>query len=108
MEKEISSKDSFIVPVRFNKEQLTIIDDLCKSSMITRSELIRKSVLNKNIRSSFDKESLSELRKIGVNINQIARTLNSERKINNIDFLIVKFDLLISHLKDILSKIKGV
>ena len=78
------------VQVRFSDEELAALDAVCESTGMTRSAVLRSwtvpgegagsnpvYVVTKNA----DAERLAmEARRIGVNVNQIARTLNAEAK----------------------------
>ena len=77
------------VQVRFSDEELAALDAVCESTGMTRSAVLRSwtvpgegagsnpvYVVTKNA----DAERLAmEARRIGVNVNQIARTLNARR-----------------------------
>lgn len=78
------------VQVRFSDEELAALDAICSERQMTRSAFLRSCVEDAQspvYRSVFsvtrnaDAERLaSETKRIGVNVNQIARVLNAESK----------------------------
>ena len=66
-----------VINIRISNEDKKKIEELAKKSKLNMSEYIIKSSLNANIIVEADKsEYISELRRIGNNINQITRNVN--------------------------------
>lgn len=78
------------VQVRFSNEELTALDAICSEKKMTRSAFLRscvEKVQSGDVEPTYlvtrnaDAERLaSETKRIGVNVNQIARVLNAEFK----------------------------
>lgn len=69
------------------------------------SKYIRDCALGKKITARVDIDAVYNLRKIGNNLNQIARQINTEKKDETM--LALKFDMeaLIWNVRDVISKI---
>ena len=66
-----------VINIRISNEDKKKIEELAKKCKLNMSEYIVKSSLNANIIVEADKsEYISELRRIGNNINQITRNVN--------------------------------
>lgn len=66
-----------VINIRISNEDKKKIEELAKKCKLNMSEYIVKSSLNANIIVEADKsEYISELRRIGNNINQITRSVN--------------------------------
>lgn len=78
------------VQVRFSDEELAALDAICSEKKMTRSAFLRscvEKVQNGDVEPTYvvtrnaDAERMaSEAKRIGVNVNQIARVLNAESK----------------------------
>ena len=69
---------------RLSPEEDKVLKEKCKELDISKSEFIKRCIMNKEVdyklrKSIFD--ILYELRKIGININQIAHIANSTNQI---------------------------
>ena len=71
-------KRNHVVPIRFSDHELSVIDANAKRANMSRTEFLVSAGMNKPIVILDDlKPMLSELRRIGNNINQLTRKVNS-------------------------------
>ena len=71
-------KRNRVVPVRFSDHELSVIDANAKRANMSRTEFLVSAGMNKPIVILDDlKPMLSELRRIGNNVNQLTRKANS-------------------------------
>ena len=87
---------------RWTLAELLYVDQQAKMAGLSRADFIRFSALEKKIVApprQADAQLLSELNRIGVNVNQLARDYNSDREFTN-DWRMVRDRLL-----DILDKV---
>ena len=75
------------VDVRFSREELAALDVLCKREGLTRSAALRSVATSCPtrlviIRNADLERVASELRSIGINVNQVARKVNSSRDLS--------------------------
>lgn len=68
---------TIILRARLSKSEKELIDKRAKALGISLSAFLRKSLLGEQIVSKTDVQTVFELKKIGVNINQLARHLNT-------------------------------
>ena len=67
-----------VVPIRFSDHELSVIDANAKRANMSRTEFLVSAGMNKPIIIIDDlKPMLSELRRIGNNVNQLTRKANS-------------------------------
>jgi predicted DNA binding CopG/RHH family protein len=77
------------VEVRFTSSDLQRLKGLSKSANMSVSRYIRTACFNKKVEAKFTNEERSFFRNlamIGNNLNQIAKTINSQIKDNTIEF----------------------
>lgn len=97
---------TIILRARLSKSEKELIDKRAKALGISLSTFLRKSLLGEQIVSKTDVQTVFELKKIGVNINQLARHLNTlpvEEEIRNSLFSINNY---IRELKQITDSLK--
>ena len=71
-------KRNRVVPVRFTDHELSVIDANAKKANMSRTEFLVSAGMDKPIIILDDlKLMLAELRRIGNNVNQLARKVNS-------------------------------
>ena len=71
-------KRNHVVPIRFSDHELLVIDANAKRAHMSRTEFLVSAGMNKPIVILDDlKPMLSELRRIGNNVNQLTRKANS-------------------------------
>ena len=61
------------IDFRVTEKEYSQIMSLCKRAKVTRSAFILQSVLSGKVLSSYDVQMIFQLRKIGVNINQMTK-----------------------------------
>ena len=66
---------------------------------------LRKSVLGERITSKADIQTVFELKKIGTNLNQLAKHVNSLRVDENIRISLESIEMYIKELKQITDKL---
>lgn len=91
-----------IISVRFSPQEEEKLKEKANNSTLKLTQFIRKAALNRKMDSKTDLLTLAQLRKIGNNINQIARITNAEKTINKTAGSIQK---QIEELNDTLNKI---
>jgi len=64
------------IELRVTEEEFSAINSLCDKAKITRSVYIIQSVLNEKVLTNIDAQAIFQLRKIGTNINQIAKQVH--------------------------------
>lgn len=94
-----------IIRARFSKEEKEIAIKRAKEQGVSLSAYIRKSVLGEKLPSKTDIQVVFELKKIGVNINQLTKHINTLPVDENIIDAIGRMDLYAKELKDIINKI---
>lgn len=76
-----SSNRTIRLTFRVSEEEMQEIDKLCKYAGVNISDLLRMAVFTARIKSPqiplIDQQSFVELKRIGTNINQIAKAINS-------------------------------
>jgi len=104
--KNPESKRSGYIPFKCTEEEKKKIKELAKPLSV--SEYVRRAALNKGLTivSKVDKNMLSELSQIGVNINQIARVLNITKDPCEIKKFKSDLDTITIQLRDIYRKIR--
>ena len=74
-EKE-STRRSKVINLRVTEDEFSAIQMLCGKAKITRSSYILQAVLNEKVLTHIDAQAIFQLRKIGTNINQIAKQVH--------------------------------
>src|SRR5690554_371947 len=105
--KEKKEKRSFRYTFRMNEEEMEFLGKLSEYSDLPPAEVIRASVFKNRLPQAkmplLDRQAYLELKRIGNNINQIARHYNSritvpEHRLKTFDSLSKKLDSLIKAL----------
>ena len=65
--------------LRFSNDEINMIEEKIAGHCINFSEFARGAILGKKIHSRITFEMISQVKKIGVNLNQIAKTLNEKK-----------------------------
>lgn len=100
---------------RCNLEEAWKLEHWAQKNHMTESEIIRRKVFKGEMSGAYDKilsllEELEEqIRRIGVNINQIARNCNSKKYVGDWDYmkLVNELNLLDGKIDEISRRIKG-
>nr|WP_230057005.1 plasmid mobilization relaxosome protein MobC [Campylobacter suis] len=72
-----------------SEEEWRIIHEKLKKDKISFSSFALSSMLSRHIKSPLSRELLYELTKIGANINQIAKKLNSDKSLDDIALVMI-------------------
>lgn len=91
--------------IRVSKEEKDKIADIAKSLGISLSTYARKSLLRERIISKIDIQTVFEIKKIGVNLNQLAKHVNTLPLDGEIIKSLSSIDNYISELKLITDKL---
>lgn len=67
--------------IRFSEDEYSKISDELKKADIDFSTFCRSAILKKKIKLPIEKSLLSELSRIGNNLNQIARAVNQKERV---------------------------
>jgi len=65
--------------IRFSEDEFTQIEDKLKEHNLSFSEFSRSAILRKKIKTKLTLDYIFQLQKIGNNLNQIAKGLNSQK-----------------------------
>lgn len=67
--------------IRFSDEEWERLGELAKQANTNKSDFTRQAVFDKKVVPKVDVEAVRELRRIGVNLNQIAKRMNRANKV---------------------------
>ena len=104
-------KRNRVVPVRFSDHELSVIDANAKRAKMSRTEYLVSTGMDKPIVILDDlKPMLAELRRIGNNINQIARRMHETGRTYEADIADIKAnqERLIELANTILTKLAAI
>ena len=65
-----------VINLRLTADEYFAINSLCDNAKITRSSYILQAVMNEKVLTNIDAQAIFQLRKIGVNLNQITREVH--------------------------------
>lgn len=106
--KEENRKRDIRMTVRFNEDEKKIYDEKVKMSNLTSTEYYRKTLLGENIYIIGSAEEMNniywEIHKLGVNMNQIAKNLNSNiysGADEDVKLLLRDYDVLLDKINSI-------
>lgn len=102
---KIKSKDSEL-HLKLSKADKEKIQKKADKLGLTLSAYVRKKALDDKIIIKTDFEMVRQVRKIGVNINQIAHKINQDPSQNNINLGLSKLEDYIGYLQNIVSKLE--
>jgi len=88
--KKPSTEDRKRRSIRFSDEEWERVGELADRANTTKSNYVRSTIFNYDLRSVIDKKSLFELAKIGTNVNQIAKVANSTGEIKQEDLKAIR------------------
>ena len=96
---------TIILRARLSKSEKELIDKRAKALGISLSAFLRKSLLGEQIVSKTDVQTVFELKKIGTNLNQLAKHVNSLPVDENIRISLESIEMYIKELKQITDKL---
>jgi len=70
--------------IRFTDDEIVAIENICHDVGVNFSQYCRSAILGKPIKSRFDISMISQVQKVGNNLNQIAKKLNGGGKIDEL------------------------
>lgn len=87
--------------IRFSEDEYSKIQELMSEHKLTFAEFARASILKKKIKTNLTKDLLFEINRVGNNLNQIAKKVNSgtDRKNLLIELLSIKNQM--QEIKDV-------
>lgn len=97
----MKEKRNKVVILRLKEEEKERVVKRAKEEGMTLSSYIRKSILNERFVSKTDIQTAFELKKIGNNLNQLAKHVNSLPVDDNILHSLESIDKFIKELKQI-------
>lgn len=96
------ARSAHLPAVRLTEAELAVLSDQAAASGLTLSDLVRQRMLTGKVTprpGMVDAHVLSELNRCGVNLNQIARQLNSGRGLpTSIDGLLATFNAVLERV----------
>ena len=93
--------------LRFSQKEYEKINQELQNANVTFSDFARSAILKKKIILPIEKDLLYELNKIGNNLNQIARAINSNEKIEVLKMLVNIENKLSELMKWLLNILEG-
>ena len=93
-----------VIRARLSEEEKEQVFRRAKAG-VTLSMYLRKSVLGERITSKADIQTVFELKKIGTNLNQLAKHVNSLPVDENIRLSLESIEMYIKELKQITDKL---
>ena len=94
-----------VIRARLSEEEKEQVFRRAKAEGVTLSMYLRKSVLGERITSKADIQTVFELKKIGTNLNQLAKHVNSLPVDENIRLSLESIEMYIKELKQITDKL---
>ena len=94
-----------VIRARLSEEEKEQVFRRAKAEGVTLSMYLRKSVLGERITSKADIQTVFELKKIGTNLNQLAKHVNSLPVDENIRISLESIEMYIKELKQITDKL---
>ena len=99
VDRKVSTRKSQVINLRVTSDEFSAINSQCTQAGITRSAYILQAVMNKRVLTKIDAQTVFQLRKIGINLNQITKQVH----------IISKFvDKKEQELPDILKEISSI
>lgn len=94
-----------LVQARLSKEEKNRVYKYASGIGVSLSAYIRKSILKENIVSKTDLQTVFELRKIGVNLNQLSKHINTLPTDDNKQYALDQIKLYTEQLDKIIKSI---
>ena len=106
--KEDKEEKTFKITVRFTKSERDNLEK--KASLVTDGDLSKliRIFVSKNkveIVSKVDLDTKNQLRKIGVNINQVVHKINQESNKNILKYEFIELQKFINEIREMIKKI---
>lgn len=94
-----------VIRARFSQEEKAQAISRAKAEGVTLSTLLRKSVLCERIVSKTDIQTVFELKKIGANLNQLTKHINTLPVDEEIRLSLLSIDIFLKEIKKTLETI---
>lgn len=73
------------INIRLSEDEFNSISEKSKNQNMTKAHFCRKIILNEKLIPKTDQDLVDQIRRIGININQIAKIANTQNKLNPTD-----------------------
>lgn len=87
--------------IRFSEDEFSKIQELMSEHKLTFAEFARASILKKKIKTNLTKDLLFEINRVGNNLNQIARKVNSGSDRKNLLIELIQIRKELEAIKDV-------
>lgn len=87
--------------IRFSEDEYSKIQELMSEHKLTFAEFARASILKKKIRTNLTKDLLFEINRVGNNLNQIAKKVNSGTDRKNLLIELIAIKNQMQEIKDV-------
>lgn len=87
--------------IRFSEDEFSKIQELMSEHKLTFAEFARASILKKKIKTNLTKDLLFEINRIGNNLNQIAKKVNSGTDRKNLLIELIAIKNQMQEIKDV-------
>ena len=94
------------VTIRFTPDQYKQLMESSQNTTHTLSEYIRRRAIGRKIVSKTDMQTIAQIHKAGVNLNQIARVVNREGGIKDIKSIEYQLSLIRNDFEKAIEMIK--
>ncbi len=103
---KIKNKEQ-ILKFRVTEDEKQIVEDKAITlGFSTTSQYLRSVSIDNKIKPKADLELIFQIKKIGVNINQIAKRYNEKKNSNSMDDYLKSLDLYMKELRDFIDYIQ--
>lgn len=87
--------------IRFSEDEYSKIQELMSEHKLTFAEFARASILKKKIKTNLTKDLLFEINRVGNNLNQIAKKVNSGTDRKNLLIELIAIKNQMQEIKDV-------
>lgn len=87
--------------IRFSEDEYSKIQELMSEHKLTFAEFARASILKKKIKTNLTKDLLCEINRVGNNLNQIAKKVNSGTDRKNLLIELIAIKNQMQEIKDV-------
>jgi len=87
--------------IRFSADEFAKIEEMINQHNLTFAEFARGAILRKKIKTNLTKDMLYEINRIGNNLNQIARKVNSGSDRKNLLIQLIQIQKELEAIRDV-------
>lgn len=87
--------------IRFSEDEYSKIQELMSEHKLTFAEFARASILKKKVKTNLTKDLLFEINRVGNNLNQIAKKVNSGTDRKNLLIELIAIKNQMQEIKDV-------